>query len=174
MACKNNRGPYRLGTGPEKVLGFSPRILQRAQGRLCAGGEPYPRVAGLNIRRTLRLRPQKLLKPSIRQYGKVLGINIIIAIQVSYNSSAFVKPFVGHDIEVCIINHAVVAQVGSGLTRQQREDLLAELVKAPKPQELVGCPSGSICRLPGWRCRVRYFGLTEMGHLRMPSFEGLV
>jgi len=65
-------------------------------------------------------------------------------------------------------------KVGSGLTRQQREDLLAELVKAPKLQELVGCPSGSICRLPGWRCRVRYFGLTEMGHLRMPSFEGLV
>jgi predicted DNA-binding transcriptional regulator AlpA len=65
-------------------------------------------------------------------------------------------------------------KVGSGLTRKQREDLLAELLKAPKLQELVGCPSESICRLPGWRCRVRYFGLTEMGHLRMPSFEGLV
>jgi len=51
---------------------------------------------------------------------------------------------------------------------------LAELTKAPKLQELVDCPSGSICRLPGWRCRVRYFGLTEMGHLRAPTFEGLV
>jgi ATP-dependent DNA ligase len=65
-------------------------------------------------------------------------------------------------------------KVGSGFTRRQRQDLLAELMKAPKPQELVGCPSGSICRLPGWRCRVRYFGLTEMGHLRTPTFEGLV
>jgi len=65
-------------------------------------------------------------------------------------------------------------KVGSGLTRKQREDLLAELVKAPKLQELVGCPSASICRLPGWRCKVRYFGLTEMGHLRTPTFEGLV
>ena len=65
-------------------------------------------------------------------------------------------------------------KVGSGLTRRQREDPLAELVKAPELQELVGCPSGSICRLPGWRCRVRYFGLTEMGHLRTPTFEGLV
>ena len=65
-------------------------------------------------------------------------------------------------------------KVGSGLTRKQREDLLAELMKAPKLQEPLDCPSGSICRLPGWRCRVRYFGLTEMGHLRTPTFEGLV
>ncbi len=57
-------------------------------------------------------------------------------------------------------------KVGSGLTRQQRQDFLAELAKVPKLQEPVDCPSGSICRLPGWRCRVRYFGLTEMGHLR--------
>jgi len=65
-------------------------------------------------------------------------------------------------------------KVGSGLTRRQRQDFLAELAKAPKLQEPVDCPSGSICRLPGWRCRVRYFGLTEMGHLRSPTFEGLV
>jgi len=65
-------------------------------------------------------------------------------------------------------------KVGSGLTRKQRGDLLAELMKAPKLQELVDCPSGSICRLPGWRCRVRYLGLTEMGHLRTAIFEGLV
>jgi len=65
-------------------------------------------------------------------------------------------------------------KVGSGLTSKQREEMLAELVKAPKLQQPVGCPSGSICRLPGWRCRVRYFGLTEMGHLRAPTFEGLI
>jgi len=65
-------------------------------------------------------------------------------------------------------------KVGSGLTRRQRQDFLAELVKAPKLQEPVDCPSGSICRLPGWRCRVRYFGLTEMGHLRSPTFKGLI
>ena len=65
-------------------------------------------------------------------------------------------------------------KVSSGLTRQQRQDFLAELAKAPKPQEPLDCPSGSICRLPGWRCRVRYFGLTEMGHLRSPTFEGLI
>jgi len=65
-------------------------------------------------------------------------------------------------------------KVGSGLTRKQREDLLAELMKAPKLQEPVDCPSGSICRLPGWRCRVRYFGLTELGHLRTPTFESLI
>jgi bifunctional non-homologous end joining protein LigD len=65
-------------------------------------------------------------------------------------------------------------KVGSGFTRRQRQDLLAELTKAPKLQELVDCPSGSICRLPGWRCRVRYFGLTETGHLRAPTFKGLV
>jgi len=65
-------------------------------------------------------------------------------------------------------------KVSSGLTRRQRQDFLAELTKAPKLQELVDCPSGSICRLPGWRCRVRYFGLTEMGHLRSPTFEGLI
>ena len=65
-------------------------------------------------------------------------------------------------------------KVGSGLTRRQRQDFLAELTKAPKLQEPVDCPSGSICRLPGWRCRVRYFGLTEMGHLRSPTFEGLI
>ncbi|MFB0555631.1 MAG: hypothetical protein ACETWQ_20185 [Phycisphaerae bacterium] len=51
---------------------------------------------------------------------------------------------------------------------------MAELAKAPKLQEPVDCPSGSICRLPSWRCRVRYFGLTEMGHLRSPTFEGLI
>jgi len=65
-------------------------------------------------------------------------------------------------------------KVGSGLTRQQRQDFLVELAKAPKLQEPVHCPSGCICRLPGWRCRVRYFGLTEMGHLRSPTFEGLI
>ncbi len=65
-------------------------------------------------------------------------------------------------------------KVGSGLTRRQRQDFLAELTKAPKLQEHVDCPSGSICRLPGWRCRVRYFGLTEMGHLRSPTFKGLI
>jgi len=65
-------------------------------------------------------------------------------------------------------------KVSSGLTRGQRQDLFAELMKAPKLQESVDCPSGSIRRLPGWRCRVRYFGLTEMGHLRSPTFEGLV
>jgi hypothetical protein len=48
---------------------------------------------------------------------------------------------------------------------------MAELAKAPKLQEPVDCPSGSICRLPGWRCRVRYFGLTETGHLRSPTVE---
>ncbi|MFB0553655.1 MAG: hypothetical protein ACETWQ_10125 [Phycisphaerae bacterium] len=62
----------------------------------------------------------------------------------------------------------------SGLTRRQRQDFPAELAKAPKLQESVDCPSGSICRLLGWRCRARYFGLTEMGHLRSPTFEGLI
>jgi len=65
-------------------------------------------------------------------------------------------------------------KVSSGLTRRQRQDFLAELAKAPKLQELLDCPSGSICRLPGWRCRVRYFGLTEMGHLRSPTFKSLI
>ncbi|MFB0552309.1 MAG: hypothetical protein ACETWQ_03245 [Phycisphaerae bacterium] len=65
-------------------------------------------------------------------------------------------------------------KVSSGLNRKQMEDFLAELAKAPKLQEPVNCPSGSICRLPGWRCRVRYFGLTEMEHLRSPTFEGLI
>ena len=41
-------------------------------------------------------------------------------------------------------------KVGSGLTRRQRQDFLAELTKAPKLQKPVDCPSGSICRLPGW------------------------
>jgi ATP-dependent DNA ligase len=65
-------------------------------------------------------------------------------------------------------------KVGSGLTRRQRQDFLAELANAPKLQKPVDCPSGSICRLSGWRCRVRYFGLTEMGHLRSPTFKGLI
>ncbi len=65
-------------------------------------------------------------------------------------------------------------KVGSGLTRRQRQDFLAELTKAPKLQKPVDCPSGSVCRLPGWRCRVRYFGLTEMGHLRSPTFKALI
>jgi ATP-dependent DNA ligase len=65
-------------------------------------------------------------------------------------------------------------KVGSGLTRRQRQDLLAELMKAPKLQEPVDCPSGALCRLPGWRCRVRDLGLSERGHLRMQSFEALV
>ena len=48
-------------------------------------------------------------------------------------------------------------------------------IKLKQPlQEPVDYPSGSICRLPGWRCRVRYFGLTEMGHLRSPTFKGLI
>jgi ATP-dependent DNA ligase len=64
-------------------------------------------------------------------------------------------------------------KVSSGLTRRQRQDLMAELAKAPKLQEPVDCPSGSICRLAGWRCRVRYFGLTEMGRLRSPTAEAI-
>jgi len=40
-------------------------------------------------------------------------------------------------------------KVSSGLTRRQRQDFLAELAKAPKPQEPLDCLSGSICRLPG-------------------------
>jgi len=42
-------------------------------------------------------------------------------------------------------------KVGSGFTSQQRQDFLVELTKAPKLREPVECPSGSICRLPGWQ-----------------------
>jgi len=65
-------------------------------------------------------------------------------------------------------------KVSSGFTGRQLQDFIAELIKAPKLQEPVDCPSGTICRLPGWRWRVRYFGLMEMGHLLAPTFEGLV
>ncbi len=65
-------------------------------------------------------------------------------------------------------------KVGSGLTRQQRKDFMAELAKVPKLQEPVDCPSGSICRLPGWRCRVRDCAdtsFTNIIYTILPAFQ---
>jgi hypothetical protein len=57
------------------VLGFSPRT--------CAGGKPCPQVAGLNIRNTLQLWPEELLKPHICQNRKVFEINDAVGVQLS-------------------------------------------------------------------------------------------